>query len=223
MKKIFTTLLGLTLVFGAVSCGGDKNDDLDKAKIEAEQKAKAEAEKKAKEEAEKKAKAEAKQKAIKSLNEATDLASLNNLFAALSEELKSDAEVLKAKNDKKAELEKKAEEEKLKAMKWLEGKNFVFQLDMGGPVEFRTISFKEKFAFTRKSEMLHGEDLVLMQEPTNGTYKYLKPTLTITYQVQIDIYGGGMKDVSEEYQVDEEKGTISGFVNNEKIVYKLKK
>ncbi len=329
MKKVFTTLLGLSLVFGTVACGSDDNGiDLNKAKIEAQKKAEAlkkeaikklteakdlaslnsvfealpkdlktdtdvlkamsdkkaeleklakeEAEKKAKEEAEQKAKEEAKQKAIKSLTEAKDLASLNSLFDALSEDLKADADVLKAKEDKKTELEKKAKEEaeqkakeeakqkaikslteakdlatlnslfdalsdelkadadvlkakndkkteleKQKALTWLEGKTFVSTTSTDGMNMVLTLIFKENFTFISKNQMGTGDDLMDMTAPIEGTYKYLKPTLTLTYQVQGDIYGGGMKDVSEEYQVDEEQKTITADIQGEIVVFKL--
>ncbi len=275
MKRIFTTLLGLSLLLGTVSCGSDNNDDLEKAKIEAQKKAEAkkkaqeeakqkaikslseasdlatlnsafnalskdlqsdadvmkakqdkqaELEKQAKEEAEKKAQEEAKQKAIKSLNEASDLATLNSLFTALSKDLQSDADVMKAKQDKEAELVKKAEEEKLKAMKWLEGKTFIYRSSQGeGVSTVLTLIFKENFTFISKNQMGAGDELMDMTAPVEGTYKYLKPTLTLTYKVQGDIYGGGMKDVSEEYQVDEEKNSITAVIQEETVVFKLKK
>ncbi len=321
MKKIFTALLGMSLLFGAVSCGSENNDeDLNKAKIEAQKKAEAqkkeaikklseakdladlksifealpkdlksdtdvlkaksekqtELEKLAKEEAEKQAKA--KQKAIKSLQEAKDLASLNSLFDALSEDLKADAEVLQAKADKQAELEQKAKEEadkqakekakqeaikslkeakdldtlnalfealseelkadadvlkakedrlaeleKLNSLTWLEGKTFVAKAGgEAGINSVRTLIFEEKFGFISRFQMEAGGELQDMAEPVKGTYKYLKPTLRLSWEVPADIYGSGeMKTLTVEYQVDEEKQTITADIQGEIVVFKL--
>ncbi len=224
MKKIFTTLLGLTLLFGSVSCSSDKSDDLDKAKIEAKQKAKAEAEKKAKEEgkkkakaeAEKKAKAEAKQKAIKSLKEAEDLATLNSLFDALSEDLKVDAEVLKAKEDRKTELEKQ------KALTWLEGKTFVAKQGDENFSSVRTLIFKDKLTFVLREQIGQGDELMDSVAPIEGTYKYIKPTLRLSWLIP-DIYGGAGREVSLEYEVDEAKNEVKAEIDGEIVVFKLVK
>ncbi len=316
MKKILTTLLGLSLLLGTVSCGSDNNnEDLEKAKIEAQQQAeakkkeaikklseakdladletifealpkdlqadadivkakadkKAELEQKAKDEAEQKAKEKAKQKAIKSLKEAKDLDALNSFFDGLSEELKADADVMKAKEERKAELEeqakekakqeaikslkeakdldtlnalfeglseelkadaevikakddRKAELEKLNALRWLEGKTFVAKGGQEGLSSVRTLVFKKGFTFTSRFQMGIGQDLQDMEEPVDGTYKYLKPTLRLSWEVPADIYGSGeMKTLTVEYQVDEEKQTITADIQGEIVVFKLVK
>ncbi len=282
MKRIYTTVLGLSLLFGAVACGSDskQDDDINKAKIEAEQKAKemaknnaikalkeaksieglnsifnalpkevkenqavkeamkakkTELEQKAKDEAEKQ-KAEAMQKAkeyaIEALNEVENLESLKTTFEGFPKEIQEDPDVKKLMETRKTEFEQAAKEkaEKEKVAKWLEGKTFVFKrVDKEEGVNtVLTLIFQEKYTFISKNQMGMGNTLIDMTEDVKGTYKYIKPILKLKYK-KVDLTGGAsygdvkFVDVTEEYQVDEEKEVITAIIDDETCIFKLQK
>ncbi len=280
MKRIYTTILGISLLFGAAACSGEakQKEDINKAIIEAAQKAKeelkqkaikslneakslemlkkvyealpkdildntevkkameakkAELEKKAKDEAEeKKAKAleQAKKFAIEALNEVENLESLKTTFEGFPKEVQEDSKVKELMEAKKAEFEKAAKEkaEAEKAAKWLEGKTFECRRSEDGVSEILTLIFQEQYTFISKNQMEMGGEIVDMNKEIKGTYKYLKPTLKMMYK-KADLTGGASYgdvkfiDVTEEYQVDEEKGTITAIIKEVTYVFKLKK
>ncbi len=172
---------------------------------------------------------QAKKEAIKALNEAKDLKALKAVFDGLAKEVQADEAVKQAMEAKKTELKKKAEEAEASA-KWLEGKTFVWKrVDEEMEVTtVRTIIFKENFTYHMTFQMGAEGFFDDMAEPVDGSYRYKKPTLklkaTLDSHTSGDSYSDFTKEeVSAEYTVDEEKGTLTGIIDDETIVLKLQK